>query len=505
MDRSGYLMDDLAGTPPPSPFYEPRDSNSRPGVPVPDLWEVEDTPDPDFSSARVLLPPERGEIGGEGASTDPERESLRAELSTEGITTSVPDEAPTSRRWRAELDRKGKNCPCSTTQISLVVCLVVVLCVVISVVTWLYMTGRLFGRKGIFSNKDTGEAQLYLLGQDRAERTKAYCLDGSRPGYYFIPGTGSGRNKWRVHLDGGGSCDDLAECYSRSLTDNGSTRRLRTRDTFGGFLSPNQDENPDFFNWNLVYIHYCDGACFTSNRPDPVTLKGKTLYFRGQAILDAVLDEVNDVRGMSNATTVILSGNSAGGIAVYRQADHVRSRLPQTVRYMALPSSGLMVWDMDDKATEVFKRRAAMHGMLDGPDHPACLQAFPGEPWKCLLPQFAAPYVTSAMFVLNAAYDSWALNNILRLDCKPRRCSGSDQRALLRYQAEVIGVTASLGSGQGAFIPSCDDHSIIGTPDYSQIKIGGKTAAGAFSDWFFRRTVNSSRYIDGMTCCNPTC
>ncbi|XP_078580938.1 uncharacterized protein LOC144864601 [Branchiostoma floridae x Branchiostoma japonicum] len=502
MDRSGtYLMDDLAGTPPPSPFH--RDLNTR-LVPVPDLWEVEDTPDPDFSSARVLLPPERFVSDDEGAPSDPEREALRRDT-TDGTTASSPDEAPTSRRWRAELDGEGKACPCTPTQICLVVCLVVVLCLVITAVA-LYMTGRLFGRNGIFSKKDKGEAKLYLIGEDRAARTKAYCLDGSRPGYYFVPGTGSGKNKWRVHLDGGGSCDDLADCYSRSLTDNGSTRRLRTRNTFNGFLSTNQDENPDFYNWNVAYVHYCDGACFSSNRADPVTLKGKTLYFRGRSILDAVLDELNDVRGMSNATTVILSGSSAGGIAVYRQADHVRSRLPRTVQYRVLPSSGLMVWELNTKNNDFFRRRADMHGMLDGPDHPACLQAFPGDDrWKCLLPQFAAPYVTSAMFVLNAAYDSWALKNILRLDCKPERCSGRDQQALLRYQEKVIGVTASLGRTQGAFIPSCDDHSIIGTSDYNKIVVGGKTPAEAFSDWFFDRTMNSSRYIDSMTCCNPTC
>ncbi|XP_066300572.1 uncharacterized protein [Branchiostoma lanceolatum] len=498
MDRSGYLMDDLAGTPPPSPFHP--DSNTRP-VPVPDLWEVEDTPDPDFSSARILLPPERREYDDDdGAPSDPERESLRERDATDGNTASAPDEAPTSRRWRADLDGKRKNCPCSTTRICLVVCLVVVLCVVIAAVTWLYLTGRLFGRK----NKNQGEAKLYLIGEDRAARTKAYCLDGSRPGYYFIPGTGSGKNKWRVHLDGGGSCDDLAECYSRSLTDNGSTRRLRTRDTFKGFLSTNQDENPDFFNWNVVYVHYCDGACFSSNRPEPVTQKGKTLYFRGKAILDAVLDDLNEVRGLTNATTVILSGGSAGGIAVYRQADHVRSRLSPSVLYKVFPGSGLMVWELNSKREDFFRRRAVMHGMLDGPDHPACLRAYPDDRWKCLLPQFAAPYVTSAMFVLNAAYDAWALKNILQLDCKPQSCSGNDLQALKRYQAEVIGVTANLDPGQGAFIPSCDDHSIITTSDYNEIMVGGKTPTEAFSDWFFDRTVNSSRYIDKMEW-NPTC
>ena len=56
-----------------------------------------------------------------------------------------------------------------------------------------------------------------------------------------------------------------------------------------GLISYNPIENPLAYNWNKVYIPYCDGASFSGNVIEPVSgnkTKGQ-VYFRGQAILDA--------------------------------------------------------------------------------------------------------------------------------------------------------------------------------------------------------------------------
>ena len=56
----------------------------------------------------------------------------------------------------------------------------------------------------------------------------AACLDGSPPGVYFMPSTGDGVNKWRVHFHGGGICSSVSDCTTRS--------QVRMRGGFvGGF------------------------------------------------------------------------------------------------------------------------------------------------------------------------------------------------------------------------------------------------------------------------------
>ena len=35
--------------------------------------------------------------------------------------------------------------------------------------------------------------------------------------------------------------------------------------SLGGFLSGDQTVNPDFYDWNVAYVKYCDGASFAGN------------------------------------------------------------------------------------------------------------------------------------------------------------------------------------------------------------------------------------------------
>ncbi len=91
------------------------------------------------------------------------------------------------------------------------------------------------------------------------------CLDGSPPGYYFRAGQGVGANKWIIHLEGGGWCVNESDCYARSMTDLGSSKNWAPSGAMGGFLSDNASVNPDFFNWNLAFAMYCDGASFAGS------------------------------------------------------------------------------------------------------------------------------------------------------------------------------------------------------------------------------------------------
>ena len=78
-------------------------------------------------------------------------------------------------------------------------------------------------------------------------------------------GSGSGAKSWIVHMEGGGWCFDEDECVARSKTSLGSSKFWKPTATFSGFLSDNQTENPNFYNWNVAFINYCDGASFTGN------------------------------------------------------------------------------------------------------------------------------------------------------------------------------------------------------------------------------------------------
>ena len=82
-------------------------------------------------------------------------------------------------------------------------------------------------------------------------------------------GAGEGSKKWLIHLMGGGWClRGRSDCLDRSKTRLGSTsaKFYPESRSFDGILSDDPKINPDFYNWNMVYVIYCDGASFAGNR-----------------------------------------------------------------------------------------------------------------------------------------------------------------------------------------------------------------------------------------------
>ncbi|VAH86561.1 unnamed protein product [Triticum turgidum subsp. durum] len=67
-----------------------------------------------------------------------------------------------------------------------------------------------------------------------------------------------------------------------------------------GILDNDQQLNPDFYNWNKVYVRNCDGASFSGDAEGQAQ-DGTTLYFKGLHIYEAVIDELME-KGLSNAT-----------------------------------------------------------------------------------------------------------------------------------------------------------------------------------------------------------
>ena len=92
------------------------------------------------------------------------------------------------------------------------------------------------------------------------------CLDGSAPGYYIGKGSGSGADKWIVHQGGGGWCYSELQCLGRSESVLGTSSLWPKSQEVGGIFSDNETVNGEFYNWNVVYLMYCDGASFSGYR-----------------------------------------------------------------------------------------------------------------------------------------------------------------------------------------------------------------------------------------------
>uniref|UniRef100_A0A0E0NJR6 Pectin acetylesterase n=1 Tax=Oryza rufipogon TaxID=4529 RepID=A0A0E0NJR6_ORYRU len=282
----------------------------------------------------------------------------------------------------------------------------------------------------------------------------AVCLDGSPPAYHLARGFGSGVNSWLVHFEGGGWCSNVTTCLQRKRTRLGSSKQMAKQIAFSGILSNTPDYNPDFYNWNKVKVRYCDGSSFTGDveKVDPAT----KLHYRGARVWQAVMDDLL-AKGMNSAN------NDIAG-----------------VEYIVAFFNGV----------------ATTHGSAKNLPSACTSRLSPG---MCFFPQNEVKQIQTPLFILNAAYDSWQVRNILVPGFADPHGFRDDFLKALKEQGTP--------STRGLFINSCFVHCQSETQETwfasGSPMLETKTIADAVGDWFYDR--NPFQKIDCPYPCDSTC
>ncbi|XP_020087193.1 pectin acetylesterase 5-like isoform X1 [Ananas comosus] len=368
-----------------------------------------------------------------------------------------------------------------------------------------------------FSSDSADLVDLTLL--KNAKEKGALCLDGSPAGYHLQRGFGSGSNSWLLHLEGGGWCRSLQSCALRKLTALGSSNYMERQIAFHGILSNIQSQNPDFYNWNKVKIRYCDGASFSGDVENELQ-NGTTLFFRGQRIWEAIMDELLG-EGLAEAKQAFLTGCSSGGLATYVHCDNFRALLPKDVTVKCLADGGFFL-DVNDIIGKRSMRSLyddVVHLQEVGKRFPNCISVM--EPAQCFFPQEIVKNMKTPTFILNSAYDAWQIQHVLApnasdpqdswLSCKLdiNKCNSSQIEILQGFREDLLDALSEVKKKRewGMFIDSCFVHCQTSTNitwhSPSSPRLNDKTIAEAVGDWYFERRV--VKEIDCPFPCNPTC
>ncbi|XP_074379197.1 pectin acetylesterase 5-like [Apium graveolens] len=352
-----------------------------------------------------------------------------------------------------------------------------------------------------------------------AQKTGAFCLDGSLPGYHFQKGFGSSSRNWLLHIEGGGWCNTIASCSYRTTTALGSSKYMDHEVKFSGILSSDRYENPDFFSWNKVKIRYCDGASFAGS-PETEINNGTKLFFRGQLIWEAVKDELLSL-GLSNARQALLSGCSAGGLATLIHCDDFRDVLPKNAKVKCLSDAGFFLNEKDVAGNHTIQSYYHEVVQLQGVSkslNKDCVAK--NDPSKCLFPQEFTSSIKTPIFLVNPSYDFWQIQNILVpvssdfqgdwFKCRRNihNCSPSQIAILQGFRNSLLkALNDFLQINGGVFINSCFIHCQTWMAETwhgpASPKINNKTIAESVGEWYFNdKTVQQ---IDCPYPCNPTC
>ncbi|CAI7777505.1 unnamed protein product, partial [Closterium sp. NIES-53] len=267
--------------------------------------------------------------------------------------------------------------------------------------------------------------QLILAEEGRAEG--AVCLDGSAPGFYYRKGYGSGQNNWVLFFEGGAWCSSPHACAYRARMHLGSTKHARSvgemldrqNGSMHGMLSSNHTVNPDFYNWNAVYFIYCDGGSFSGHQDQPVRFNGIPLYMRGRKVADLLVKHLMEKKGLGHAEKVVVSGSSAGGVALLLHCDRVKDTLTAAsphmhVRCLADASMFLDIPDSDKnrRIAAFFSEVQTMHNLTISLP-PACVKDRALEQHhQCFMANHILQHVSTPLFLINSNYDKVAMRAI---------------------------------------------------------------------------------------------
>jgi len=263
-----------------------------------------------------------------------------------------------------------------------------------------------------------------ILGDYVAEG--AMCLDGT-PAVYYIHVGDVNINKWIIFFSGGGWCYNDNLCSDRSVTDLGSSSGYPPTydppESGNGIQSDDIARNPNFYNWNFVFVRYCDGASWAGYVEEQIHAGGRDFWYRGLLNYNAMIENLITVSNpsLSDATEVILTGCSAGGLGAFFHCDALSATLNPFGTAVTCLGNGNYFADLPTFITGSGTRniiRSEYQSLMSIQDiqggiNQNCIAAQPTEDeWKCMFPQYFLQDIETPTYVINSAYDDWQISNI---------------------------------------------------------------------------------------------
>lgn len=269
-------------------------------------------------------------------------------------------------------------------------------------------------------------------------------------------------------------------------------------------------ENPALHSWHHVFVPYCSSDLHSGQVSAPSN-ETFGLWFAGHNILKAIVSDLNSTAGLDTASTVVLSGASAGGIGTWINVDWLQETLPSAKVYGA-PIAGFYAfgtfyegaghttppWPFDAQAWPKYAQ--LWSSFLPQ----ACAKALGSNaPW-CLISNFSAPHVAAPMFVTEAQTDAVQL---MMHDGVPwwaayGKVNATNAFLLEWKQNQTMQMKDTLKPGDGWFNPACFIHTEF---SHTAPLIQGKSYSQAFAEWFAGGKPTVRLMDDCGILCNRQC
>lgn len=252
----------------------------------------------------------------------------------------------------------------------------------------------------------------------------AKCLDGSNYSFHLIRGSGSGADKFLISFAGAGWCGGsiknripVEACRQRAHNPFGKSVRM-----FDYFFprvrrlhSSKPKFNPEFYNWNKVFVHYCDGFGQLSNK------NAYGLYFNGLNNTLGVLDYLSSNLRFKDADKVIVTGFSSGGISAMTWTNYIDSITTKKNNTFLLVDSGVFYNEPNNgkgiTVESIFKGISKYFGDVSKIMNTFCKIKNKEEEWKCFEPENFFSTIHVPILIIQNLYESAGLVNFMNENC----------------------------------------------------------------------------------------
>ncbi|CAL8358798.1 unnamed protein product [Boreogadus saida] len=328
------------------------------------------------------------------------------------------------------------------------------------------------------------------------------CNDGTAAGFYLKEFRGS--RKWLLFLEGGWCCYNKETCDSRyqnfpRLMSSSAWPQSRRG---SGILSTRAEENPHWYNANIVFIPYCSSDVWSGIGPIPTAPRARqgrerekerntTEYtFMGSLIIREVIKDLIP-KGIKQGKVVMLAGTSAGGTGVLLNIDRVAGQLEAMgaeAHVRGLVDSGWFLESQQRLAAQTCPETiscspedAIKKGlrMWNGVVPDRCRQSYKrGEEWQCFFGHKLYATLTSPLFVVQWLFDEEQLR------VEHIVLGGSLSEVQWTY-LQNLGreLKNSLRDVTAVFAPSCLSHTLITKSNWISFQVKGTSLPRALQCW----------------------
>ncbi len=315
--------------------------------------------------------------------------------------------------------------------------------------------------------------------------TGAKCLDGSNYKFFFTKGVGAGLHKFMFLFQGAGFCGSdgnsfLASCLQRTTTEFGSSSEWGENGTTVtnndglGWFSSDETYNPKFWDWNKIVVKYCDGSNNQGYLEDPILYEGTNLWFRGHNNTYSMFEYARTHFGLFDATDVIVTGSSSGGVASMIWIQFLADYLPMNIKLLGMPDGALFL-DFYNELANCYLFRYNTK-VLSNFTNSQTLEVFKNceffntsSVWKCMAPQYFYQSIKSPMFITNAIYDCEELTTTYGIPCiayGADTCSNIEKKKLVAFRQKFLKVLLDMKENKpkwGFWARSCFEHVYYNT------------------------------------------